>query len=363
MRKYVINILLLLFVLLLPVAASAQVRQPGSKTTKTQAKPKDQKSIKVNKLDVIDKNDEYSGVVIDYNEKHPTPEEDASVVYERPFILNPPASEDESEEDFVVRTFTTSEDEGAESEDEILRVGDSTMIHMPKLDISSMLTPVYLQLTDSSHGMRFCYPTPDFARPSSHWGPRRRRFHYGLDLALKTGEPIYAAFDGVVRISLFNRSYGNLVVIRHNNGLETYYAHLSKRHVTPGTQVRAGDIIGLCGNTGRSHGSHLHFEIRYQGNAMNPETVIDCGKQNLISNTLVLTSESFRKVAQRSSGAVAQGKSSSNYSSDGKYYKVRKGDTLSKIAKRNGTTVRKLCQLNKIRETSVIRDGQRLRIR
>ena len=193
------------------------------------------------------------------------------------------------------------------------------------------------------------------ARPTSHFGPRRRRFHYGLDLAQPTGEPIYAAFDGVVRISKRNKSYGHLVIIHHANGLETYYAHMSKRLVQVGDQVKSGDMIGLCGNTGRSLGSHLHFEVRYMGNAINPENVLDCSTHDLISDRLELTSNSFRKVAKG-------GKSGGGSTASGGWYRVRQGDTLEKIARRNGTTVRRLCQLNGIKETKILHPGDRLKV-
>lgn len=256
------------------------------------------------------------------------------------------------------------DDPGAESEDEILMAGDSSMVHSMKADISTM-SPVQITLVDPSRGKNFAFPTPARAVPTSHFGPRRRRFHYGLDLGLPTGEPIYAAFDGVVRFSKYNNSYGHLIVIRHDNGLETYYAHLSKRHVTPGMRVRAGELIGLCGNTGRSRGSHLHFEIRYMGNAMNPENVMDCATRDLISPTITLTSASFRKVAKpgASNSSTSASHSTGNYSGGGQYYKVRTGDTLSRIAQRNGTTVSKLCKLNGLKENSVIRPGQKLRLR
>lgn len=377
MKKYVYYIILILMVAI-PSTMSAQVHNSNSKRSKTTTtKTKEHKSIQVNKLEVIDPDDEYSGVVNDRNiETEVTTDEgdmpdydDNEPTYQRPFIINPPDPEEEDvETQYYLYQTASSGDEGAESEDEILLAGDSTLIHTPKMDLSELTQPLTIQLTNPQAGEMFVFPTPPEARVSSHFGPRRRRFHYGVDLALHTGEPIYAAFDGVVRLSKYNGSYGNLIVIRHNNGLETYYAHLSKRHVTPGTQVRAGDIIGLCGNTGRSYGSHLHFEIRYRGNAMNPENVIDCDSRTLLSPNLKLTKDSFRKVAKkgvenRSANTRSRRSDAGNYSGNGKYYKVRSGDTLSRIAQRNGTTVKKLCQMNGIKETSLLQLGQKIRVK
>ena len=310
--------------------------------------------IKINKLDVIYQGEEdYSGIVID---NHPASQEDENTLYEKPFLVSPPPPKEDIEEERP-QMYQMMDDVGAESEDEILYASfDSDVIHYPKLDISKM-DSVHIHLVDHSKGMEFSYPTPEISRPTSHYGPRRNRFHYGVDLAMPTGQPIYSAFDGVVRISKYNSSYGNLVVVRHQNGLETYYAHMSKRLVRPGDPVKAGETLGLCGNTGRSYGSHLHFEIRYMGNAMNPENVIDCAKRQLISEELVLTPKSFRKVSKYSS-------SKGTYTSGNKqYYKVRSGDTLGHIARRNGTTVRRLCQLNGIKETTILQIGRRLRIR
>ena len=111
--------------------------------------------------------------------------------------------------------------------------------------------------------------------PRGKFGPRRGRRHQGVDLPLKTGDPIYATFTGKVRMSKYFGGFGNLVVIRHENGIETYYGHLSKRYVEAGDWVNAGDVIGLGGSSGRSTGPHLHFETRYNGFAFDPQWLID----------------------------------------------------------------------------------------
>lgn len=329
--KYIGPIIVFLGLLALPMVASAQVDDPKKKS-----------EIKLGKLDVIYEEEEYKGVVIDQQEEKET----ESYMYQVPFLMD----EEEDEEDVDVDATFPLNDEGAESEDEILWEGfDTAAIHLPKLDPSTITEPILIHLT------KFSWPTPETSRPTSHFGPRRRRFHYGLDLAQPTGEPIYAAFDGVVRISKRNKSYGNLVIIHHANGLETYYAHMSKREVVAGQTVKSGELIGLCGNTGRSFGSHLHFEIRYMGNAMNPENVVDCSTHSLISNQLELTAASFRKKGKGSSG------SGTGTATNG-WYRVRQGDTLEKIARRNGTTVKRLCQLNGISQNKILHPGDKLKV-
>lgn len=346
--KYTERILLLLSLLALPMVAAAQSDDPKNKPHKSE--------IKVNKLDVIYEEEEYKGVVTDdHNNK-----ETENNLYQAPYIVDP--VDDDEEDDDDLPTVFTLDDEGVEREDDIILEGfDTAAIHLPKLDVNTIASPIIIQLCDPSRGEKFTWPTPWTSRPSSHYGPRRRRFHYGLDLAQPTGEPIYAAFDGVVRISKYNKSYGNLVILHHANGLETYYAHMSKRNVVAGQQVKSGDVLGLCGNTGRSFGSHLHFEVRYMGNALNPENVIDCSTHDLISNQLEITSSSFRKVAKGSSKEWSAGSSQSS-TGDGSWYRVRQGDNLSKIARRNGITVKRLCQLNGIKETKVLHPGDKLRV-
>jgi Peptidase family M23/LysM domain len=210
-----------------------------------------------------------------------------------------------------------------------------------------------------------CREECDFAFPTitghqtSPFGPRWGRMHSGLDLDLETGDPVMAAFEGMVRISQYHPSYGNVVVVRHNNGLETVYAHLSARDVVPGEHVEAGQVVGLGGNTGRSYGSHLHFEVRYKGQAIDPNYVIDPQNMKLRDWTFVLTKEHLTPSTPLPNAAQSEASSSRS----AKYHIVRSGETLSTIAHKRGTTVSKLCKLNKMRQSSVIRPGQKLRYR
>lgn len=204
----------------------------------------------------------------------------------------------------------------------------------------------------------FCMPTPS-TKITSKFGPRRRRMHNGLDLKVYIGDTIVAAFDGKVRIVKFERrGYGNYVVIRHENGLETVYGHLSKQLVKPDQLVKAGEPIGLGGNTGRSTGSHLHFETRFLGVAINPVYMFDFPNQDVVADSYLFV----RNTGSRAS-AVRGALASAGTPSDGtvKYHKVRSGDTLSKIASKRGVSVDRLCKLNNIKKTTILRIGQVLR--
>jgi murein DD-endopeptidase MepM/ murein hydrolase activator NlpD len=178
--------------------------------------------------------------------------------------------------------------------------------------------------------------------------------HNGLDLDLETGDNVHAAFEGLVRISQYHSSYGNVVVVRHNNGLETLYAHLSQRKVKPGDHVESGDIIGLGGNTGRSYGSHLHFEIRYMGDAIDPNLIIDPATKSLRDWEFVLNKKHF-EYKSIDPKAIEARKTSK------KYHTVRKGETLSVIARKHKTSVSAICKLNKIKQNSILRPGQKIR--
>ena len=196
----------------------------------------------------------------------------------------------------------------------------------------------------------FCMPT-EHTKITDIFGyrPRRRRGHYGLDIKVYVGDTIRAAFDGKVRVvkNQGRRGYGKYLVIRHDNGLETVYGHLSKQLVKEDQLVRAGEAIALGGNTGRSTGSHLHFETRFLGIPLNPALMFDFEKQDIVADTYTFHKD--------------KGNSQKGSSSKGLFYKVKRGDMLSKIARKQGTTVSQLCKLNHLTRRTVLRPGQLLR--
>ncbi|MBR0331961.1 MAG: peptidoglycan DD-metalloendopeptidase family protein, partial [Alistipes sp.] len=163
--------------------------------------------------------------------------------------------------------------------------------------------------------------------------------------------------------------YGNLVIIRHDNGLETYYGHLSEISVKPNEWVTAGQVIGKGGNTGRSTGSHLHFEMRYKGQTFDPERLIDFSTGTLRRETFLLKRTYFSpysRFTQDFEEEIQSDEEDKRIAAEAaaiKYHVVKRGDTLGRIAINNHTTVTKLCQLNGIKKTSVLRIGQRIRVR
>ena len=242
---------------------------------------------------------------------------------------------------------------------------DTSATHAYKdVEQSSLPESIAIQLVDSLQS----YHYPYIGKLSSRYGMRGGRQHQGVDVPLKTGDPVYATFDGKVRYSKSAGNYGNLVVIRHNNGLETYYAHLSKREVEVGDWVVAGQMIGQGGSTGRSTGPHLHFEVRYKGQSFDPERIVDFATGELRSDELLLKRRHFsiyakyeqdfddETEAQRQ--ADAEKKASSV-----QYHTVRSGENLSVIARKYGTTVNKLCSLNGIKSTTILSIGRKLRVK
>ena len=201
------------------------------------------------------------------------------------------------------------------------------------------------------------------------FGVRRGRRHQGVDLPLKTGDPIYAAFTGKVRMSKYLGAFGNLVVIRHENGLETFYAHLSKRSVEVGDWVNAGDMIGLGGSTGRSTGPHLHFETRYNGFAFDPQWLIDFEKGLLRHRLFVLKKKYFNIYSNYEQDFEDEMKNEEDDKKEDaereamRWYTIKSGDTLGRIAINNGTTVNAICRLNGIKPTTTLKIGRKIRVR
>ena len=212
----------------------------------------------------------------------------------------------------------------------------------------------------------FCMPTDSRVR----WG----RQHKGLDIKVYIGDTIRAAFDGRVRVVRYEgRGYGKYVVIRHDNGLETYYAHMSKQLVSEDQDVRAGDPIGLGGNTGRSTGSHLHFETRLCGMALNPALMFDFRNQDVVDDYFTFHKSSYQResqIATRLRGAnvgsgedveLATAAPAASYAQESRFHKVKKGETLFSIAKKRGTTVDTIMKLNHLKKNAKLKAGQILK--
>jgi LysM repeat protein len=243
--------------------------------------------------------------------------------------------------------------------------------HTAAADLASLPDTLWLCTIDDSH-LEFCMPHPGMV--TSTFKYRGKRFHYGIDVDCITGDSLKAAFNGIVRYAKYNESgYGNLVIIRHYNGLETYYAHLSKTFVVANQEVKAGEVIGLGGNTGRSTGDHLHFEVRLLGNALNPEEIIDFKNSVLIEENLLVHKDLFLYGAKKSNPTATKPPSDSEdektssepkkTTSTSSYHTVKSGDTLYEIALKNKTTVKKICELNGIKETKILKIGEKIKVK
>ena len=240
----------------------------------------------------------------------------------------------------------------------------------------------------------FC--APFVAKVRSKYGRRGRRNHNGVDLPLKTGEPIYATFEGIVRYSPYNSGgFGNLVIIRHSNGLETWYAHMSRRNVSVNDYVKAGDVIGYGGSTGRSTGPHLHFEVRYFDQTFDPERLFAFEEGELKYQTFALE-RSFFSIYSRETDQLEEYDDFENLASlkdeDGKeasaedilaylseeekakreeeyrksqevYHTIKSGDMLGSISRRYGVSIDQICRLNNISRNTILQINRRLRIR
>lgn len=208
--------------------------------------------------------------------------------------------------------------------------------------------------------------------------------HKGLDIDLKTGDSVINMFDGIVRYAQFNNGgFGNLVIVRHYNGLETYYGHLSKIKVKVDQKVKAGELLGLGGSTGRSYNPHLHLEVRYQDHPLDPFTFIDWEKKTMKTNLLILTKRAFSpwdlgippaEISKPDYTTISYNTSQTDTNQVTQteqplgevkfaYHVIKKGDTLYSIAKANGTTLAQICDWNGIKDPNKIYLGQKIRVK
>lgn len=213
------------------------------------------------------------------------------------------------------------------------------------------------------------YFIPCPGQVTSNYGYRAKfgRMHKGIDLHIRSNDTIYAAFDGKVRLTNYEaRGYGNYVIIRHPNDLETVYGHLNKFLVKPDQVVKAGDPIALGGSTGRSTGPHLHFETRYMGYAINPSAIFDFANQTTHTDTYTFTKKTYtqpRNYAPKHNLASSEKENPYKSAAERTSYTVKKGDTLSSIAKSYGLSATTLRKLNNMTSTDLIRVGQVLKLK
>ncbi|MBS1646805.1 MAG: peptidoglycan DD-metalloendopeptidase family protein [Bacteroidetes bacterium] len=201
-----------------------------------------------------------------------------------------------------------------------------------------------LALTSDSLGSYFA---PICGVITSNYGWRDNRMHKGIDIDLNRGDQVHAAFDGMVRLAKYNGGYGNVVIVRHYNGLETVYAHLSKIKVKSGQVVIAGQTIGLGGATGHATGSHLHFEVRFMGHALNPAQFISFTEHKILEDSLVIRKSKYGMLALPAHATV---------------YTVQRGDSWYEIIKRYGINSKQLCALNGTTTRFYLRAGQKIRV-
>ncbi len=251
---------------------------------------------------------------------------------------------------------------------EYYSVWNTEYVNPYNIDINKFDDTVVIKLYDTTRAHCW-FPPLDNIILTSEFGPRWGRWHHGSDIDVEIGDPVYAVFDGIVRISQYGGGYGKHIVLRHHNGLETVYGHLNKLYLKVGDVVTAGQQIGEAGNTGRSTGPHLHFEIRYQGYAFNPRYVFDLACAEIVHDSLWIKPSFFKHLRNDYRPSRTRYASSKTYnSSNGKYrnavyHTVRSGDTLWAISRRYKVSVSQLCKLNGLSAKAILKLGKRLRIR
>ena len=204
---------------------------------------------------------------------------------------------------------------------------------------------------------------------TSRYGWRRGRAHQGIDIDLVTGDSVRTMFDGIVRFARYSSGHGRIVIVRHYNGLETGYAHLSEYQVKANDTVSAGDIIGIGGKSGNARGSHLHLITSYKGNYINPEYLFDFSESNAVRNENLWVTKKWVTAQYHGSKRQTElellttkslAEASHKEDNRKKIHVVRSGETLSGISDKYRISVSRLCKTNSIRKTSLLRIGQKL---
>lgn len=223
--------------------------------------------------------------------------------------------------------------------------------------------PIKLQFDDST------YASPILKKKiiTSRYGWRRGRAHKGIDIDLVTGDSVVSVLDGIVRFAKYSSGHGKTVVVRHFNGLETTYAHLSKISVKANDTIFKGELLGKGGNTGNSRGSHLHLNVSYKGEFIHPEYIFDFSQNNAIRAKELWVTKKWTRPVYHNSHRVSkvnvlesEEAAIASLIKQRKVYIIKPGDTLSRISKRNNVSIAAICRSNAIKKNTTLRIGQKL---
>ncbi len=292
-------------------------------------------------------------------------------LYAQAFVLDTSSFFNGSDSLLLNSDFHAVEDEMLNDELEELPAGEMRVLSPMEIDFNNKWDTLYIrtvkvnfnEMKDTvklvlNNPAETPFHFPFKGKLISKYGWRSGRFHAGMDIKLNQGDTVVNAFDGKVRIARVMSGYGKMVVVRHNNGLETVYSHLSKILVKNNQLLKAGEPVGLGGRTGRATTTHLHFETRYLGEHFNPDRILDFENHTLIKDTLAIHKEFW---LNGKSGSLASAYDQ-GAPGDAKYHTIKQGDTLSAIARKYRTSVKRICQLNGIKENKILRVGSRIRV-
>lgn len=268
---------------------------------------------------------------------------------------------DGSEMDSLLNTIEEIQEDSFKSLDEILykNIWNCTQIQYPTNTLPDKKDTITIELTGL---LDLPYVHPVRGAVISKFGPRHGRMHTGTDVRLNSGDTVRCAFDGRVRLAKRFSGYGNLVLVRHSNGLETIYGHLKTIKVNVNDTVKAGDLIGLGGRTGRATCDHLHFETRLFGQAFDSNKYIDFETFTLRTDQIFYANKRFE--IERANLKMKPSVADSQLMASGEVSKhtIRKGDNLSSIARKYHTSVKKICAANQITAQKTLKIGSTLKI-